>query len=157
MYFCLCFWYCPSLFHQKHSSMRARTWSVVFVFSIFLAALGLSCGMQDLWSSSHHTGSFGYSLRTLSCGMWDLVAWPGTEPRPPALGVQSLSYWANLVSFALSFLPSAWNSGCLIAGVQLICVEWMIGTHYCHYGKLKHGHYFRHLTRFGAWVKGQNK
>ena len=95
MYFCLCSWYCPSLFHQKHSSMRARTWSVVFVFSIFLAALGLSCGMQDLWSSSHHTGSFGYSLRTLSCGMWDLVSWPGIKPRPPALGAWSLSHWTT--------------------------------------------------------------
>ena len=29
----------------------------------------------------------------LSCSMWDLVPWPGIEPRPPALGVQSLSYW----------------------------------------------------------------
>ena len=27
-----------------------------------------------------------------SCGMWDLVPWPGLEPWPPALGVQSLSY-----------------------------------------------------------------
>ena len=27
----------------------------------------------------------------LSCGMWDLVPWPGIEPRPPALGVWSLS------------------------------------------------------------------
>ena len=25
----------------------------------------------------------------LSCGMWNLVPWPGIEPRPPALGVQS--------------------------------------------------------------------
>ena len=29
----------------------------------------------------------------LSCGMWGLVPWPGIEPRPPALGVQSLSHW----------------------------------------------------------------
>ena len=31
----------------------------------------------------------------LSCGMWDLVSWPGIEPRPPALGAQSLSRWAT--------------------------------------------------------------
>ena len=29
----------------------------------------------------------------LSCGMWDLVLWPGIEPGPPALGMQSLSQW----------------------------------------------------------------
>ena len=38
---------------------------------------GLSCGMQ-----------------TLSCGVWDLVSWPGVEPRPPTLGAQSLSHWS---------------------------------------------------------------
>ena len=25
--------------------------------------------------------------------MWDLVPWPGIEPRPPALGARSLSHW----------------------------------------------------------------
>ena len=29
----------------------------------------------------------------LSCSMWDLVPWPGMEPKLPALGVQSLSHW----------------------------------------------------------------
>ena len=27
--------------------------------------------------------------------MWDLVPWPGIEPRPPALAVQSLSHWTT--------------------------------------------------------------
>ena len=40
--------------------------------------LGLSCSMQ-----------------TFSCGTWDLVPWPGIEPRLPALGVQSLSHWTT--------------------------------------------------------------
>ena len=31
----------------------------------------------------------------LSCGMWDLVPWPGIEPGPRALGVQSLSHWTT--------------------------------------------------------------
>ena len=31
----------------------------------------------------------------LSCSMWDLVPWPGMEPKPPALGAQSLSYWTT--------------------------------------------------------------
>ena len=29
----------------------------------------------------------------LSCSMWDLVPWPGMEPKLPALGAQSLSHW----------------------------------------------------------------
>ena len=29
----------------------------------------------------------------LSCGMWDLVPWPGIEPGLPALGARSLSHW----------------------------------------------------------------
>ena len=43
-----------------------------FLIFIYLAALGL-----------------GY----LGCSMWDLVPWPGIEPRLPALGAQSLSRW----------------------------------------------------------------
>ena len=29
----------------------------------------------------------------LSCSLWVLVPWPGMEPRPPALGIQSLGHW----------------------------------------------------------------
>ena len=29
----------------------------------------------------------------LSCGMWDLVPWPGIKPGLPALGLRSLSHW----------------------------------------------------------------
>ena len=42
----------------------------IFIF-IYLAALGLSGDM------------------------WDPVSWPGIEPRPPALGVQSLTHWST--------------------------------------------------------------
>ena len=31
----------------------------------------------------------------LSYDLWDLVPWPGIEPRPPALGVQSFSHWTT--------------------------------------------------------------
>ena len=31
----------------------------------------------------------------LSCSMWDLVPWPGIEPRPSALGAWSLSHWTT--------------------------------------------------------------
>ena len=32
-------------------------------------------------------------MRTINCGMWDLVPRSGIEPRPSALGMQSLSHW----------------------------------------------------------------
>ena len=32
---------------------------------------------------------------SLSCCKWDPVPWPGIEPRPPALGAQSLSHWTS--------------------------------------------------------------
>ena len=38
---------------------------------------------------------FSYSMPTLNCGMWDLVPWPGIEPRAPALGAQSPSHWTT--------------------------------------------------------------
>ena len=31
----------------------------------------------------------------LSCGIWDLVPWPGIEPEPPALGVWHLNHWTT--------------------------------------------------------------
>ena len=40
-------------------------------------------------------GSFSCSIWTLSCGIWDLVPWPGIEPRPPELGAQSLISWTT--------------------------------------------------------------
>ena len=32
---------------------------------------------------------------SFSCGIWDLVSWPGIKPGPPALGAQSLSHWTT--------------------------------------------------------------
>ena len=45
---------------------------------IYLAAPGLSCGMQ-----------------ALGCDMWDPVPWPGIELRPQALGAWGLGYWTT--------------------------------------------------------------
>ena len=39
----------------------------------------------------------------LSCGTWDLLPWPGMEPRPPALGAQSLIHWTSREVPWLSF------------------------------------------------------
>ena len=45
----------------------------------------------------------------LSCGMWDLVPWPGIEPRPAALGVQSLSHWTVREVPQPRFLQCKWH------------------------------------------------
>ena len=34
-------------------------------------------------------------MRTLSCGIWDLVPWPGIEPWPPVMGAWSFSHWTT--------------------------------------------------------------
>ena len=36
-----------------------------------------------------------FRIFTLHRGIWDLVPWPEIKPRPPALGVQSLSHWTT--------------------------------------------------------------
>ena len=55
------------------------------------------CAGSQLW----HVGSsifilacgiFSDNIRTLSCGLWDLIPWPGFELGHPALGAQSLSH-----------------------------------------------------------------
>ena len=33
----------------------------------------------------------------LSCGIWDLVPWPGIKLRTPALGAPSLSHWTTVI------------------------------------------------------------
>ena len=42
--------------------------------------------MQDIFSCG---------MQNHSWGMWDLVPWPGIEPRPPELGAPSLSHWTT--------------------------------------------------------------
>ena len=68
---------------------------ILYIFFIYLAVLGLSCGTQDLQSSLQHVGCLVVACKMASCGMWDLVLWPRIKLRPPALGVQSLSHWTT--------------------------------------------------------------
>ena len=46
---------------------------------LYLAGPRFGCGMQNHFS----------------CHMWDLVPWPESKPRPPALGARSLSHWTT--------------------------------------------------------------
>ena len=45
-----------------------------------------------LFGTPAHTN---WGIWTLSSSLWDLVPWPGIEPRPPALGAWSLSHWTT--------------------------------------------------------------
>ena len=60
------------------------------IFFIYWAALGLSCGTQDLWSLLRHVESLvvACELIVVACRMY-FPLWPEMKPRPSALGVQS--------------------------------------------------------------------
>ena len=47
------------------------------------------------WADSLKKKKIYLAALGLSCGMWDLVPWWGIEPRPPALEAQSLSHWTT--------------------------------------------------------------
>ena len=90
--------------------------------SIFFFFNEFDCTRSQL----RHSGSllaacmiFTYGMKTLSCGMWDLVPWPKIEPRPPALGIWSLSHWTRkvqkchvLITGALALLLSVTQNIC---------------------------------------------
>ena len=44
----------------------------------------------------------------LSCGIWDLVPWPGIKPGCPTLGVWSLSHWTTR-EVPVLFLRDKWE------------------------------------------------
>ena len=49
--------------------------------------LSVPCLSYSMWESlAIACGIYNYSIQTLSCHMWDLVPWPGIEPRPPCIG-----------------------------------------------------------------------
>ena len=49
---------------------------------------------------------FSSSMQTFSCVMWDLVPWPGIEPRPPTLGEQSINHQRSSHFIALWCIQS---------------------------------------------------
>ena len=85
-----------------------------FFFFSNLAVPGLNCGRKDLPSSLGHAGYL-VGARSLSCGMWDPVPWPGIEPRPHALGAQSISHWTTReVPEEYCFKAMILNLGCTV-------------------------------------------
>ena len=45
-----------------------------------------------------------------SCDMWDLVPWPGFEPKALALGAQGLSHWITMEVPLIIFVEYTWHS-----------------------------------------------
>ena len=71
-----------------------------FFFFIYLAVSGLSCGTWDIRCRLRDPCCGTWDLLVaacgiFSCGMGNLVPWPGVEPGPPALGAWSLSHWTT--------------------------------------------------------------
>ena len=80
-----------------------------------------------------HVGSFSFGMQDLffflfisactnfSCGMWDLVPWPGIEPGPPEFRVWSLSHWTiSCCSVAHSCLTLFNPMDCNMSGFSVL-------------------------------------
>ena len=81
----------------------------VYFYFIYLSASGL--GWLGLFSAQEICRC---SMQNLSCGMWDLVPWPGIKPGPPAWGAWGLSHWTTKQkSLLLSPFQSHWPFGVL--------------------------------------------
>ena len=62
-----------------------------FVFCFWLCRVLVAlCGI-GMWGFFFSVAAYGI----FSCGMWDLVPWPGIKPRPPVIWAQSLSHWTT--------------------------------------------------------------
>ena len=120
-------WLITVAYLQKKKCIILHVWLLLFLNStniycipysflcvfIYLAALGLSCSMWDLFSCG---------MRTLSWGMWDLVPWPRLEPGPPALGAQSLSHWTTREVLSLFILVCVCVCVCVCVWVIQSCL-----------------------------------
>ena len=82
---------------KTHSSKSYHSYfsCLLKILTYLFDKLGLSSGTQNLSASLWLSGSFSCSMWTLSCGMWDLVPCPGTEPGFPALAVWSINHWTT--------------------------------------------------------------
>ena len=71
----------PFLCHELDNCLLIKKYIYIYLFIWLHLVLDAACRI------------FPFGMWTLSCSMWDLVPWPGIEPRPPALETWSLSHW----------------------------------------------------------------
>jgi len=57
---------------------------------------------------------FSYGMQTFSCGMQDLVPWPGIEPGAPTLETLRLSLWTTREAPLLSTLTSSYPKSLMV-------------------------------------------
>ena len=76
-------------------------------------------------------------ILNLSCGMWDLVLWPGVKPGPPALGVQCLGHWSTGQVPILIIFNCTYCSVALSTLVLLCSHHHHPSPEHFHYSKLK--------------------
>ena len=74
----------PGALHMPQHLVLQNPILKIFILFVYLASLGLSCGMWNL-----------YQYANSSCCMWDLLPWLGAEPRLTALREWSLSHWST--------------------------------------------------------------
>ena len=67
--------------YLSHSRDMWMIFAVPFFFSFFLKFIDLAVRVLVA------------TFNIFSCSMWNLAPWPGIEPGPPILGVQSLIHW----------------------------------------------------------------
>ena len=101
---------CASARFQAH-------WSLLFGSILFFKTIFIYVAAAD----------FSASCRILSCGMQDLVPWPGFEPGPPALGAQSPSHWTTREVPKLKFLAFFWIQ-CLFLSLCFLLIHTVRNT-----------------------------
>ena len=93
-----------SLSEFRELVMDREAWRAA-IHGVAKSRTRLSDWSDLIWFLAVACGIFSRSMRTLSCSLWDLVPWPGVEPRPPALEVWSLSHWSTREVLEASWLP----------------------------------------------------
>ena len=97
--------------YMPRSGVAGSYGSFVFSFFILIFIYLFGCTGSSLCLEE----SFSCSMWALSCGVWDLVPWPGIIPRPPALGARSLKQLDHQEVPVFSFLRNlhtVFHSGC---------------------------------------------
>ena len=80
-----------ALLYPKHSSMSSTFNALKYLCFKKHLFIWLCCVLPV----EHRIFDLHCVMRTLTCGLWDLVPRAGIEPQPPASGVQSLNHWDN--------------------------------------------------------------
>ena len=113
-----------------------------FLILIYLFIYLFGCAGSQL----RHAGSF-------SCGMWDLVPWPGIKTGPPALGVRHLNHWTTrevptdiqcLYQFPMAAITNCHKLGGLKQQKYFFSLFWK-SENQCHWAKIRVSAGF-HLT-----------